>query len=162
MAVDSEKQSKNEASDEEALRAVIALDEAGVGDLVTVYEGIEQGWFQAEIAEASYQFQRKLATGRWKLVGANSFTDTDQAKPPTLYIDPVVEERQRKRLADTKQARDDTAVAHALDRIQADAADPTINIMPALLQAVSAYTTEGEIINALETVFGTWVDTSQP
>ena len=67
-----------------------------------------------------------------------------------------------KRLADIKQARDDTAVAHALDRIRADAADPTVNIMPALLQAVAAYVTEGEIINALETVFGTWTDTSQP
>ena len=123
---------------------------------------MDQGWFQSEIAEASYQFQRKLATRRWNLVGANSFTDGDDERPPTLYIDPVVEERQLKRLADTKQARDDTTVAAALDRVKTDAADPTVNLMPALLQAVAAYTTEGEIINTLETVFGTWTDTSQP
>ena len=53
-------------------------------------------------------------------------------------------------------------MGHALNRIRADAADPTINLMPALLEAVAAYVTEGEIINALETVFGTWIDTSQP
>ena len=95
-------------------------------------------------------------------MGANSFTDGDDDRPPTLYIDPIVEERQLKRLADIKQARDDTAVAEALDRIRADAADSSVNIMPALLQAVGAYVTEGEIINALESVFGIWVDTSQP
>ena len=139
------------------------LDTLGEGSILDgVITAVDEGWFQAEIAEASYQFQRKLAARRWKLVGANSFTDTDDERPLTLYIDPVVEERQRKRLADTKQARDDQAVAHTLARIRADAADPTVNLMPALLDAVAAYTSEGEIINALETVFGTWVDTSQP
>jgi methylmalonyl-CoA mutase N-terminal domain/subunit len=139
------------------------LDELGQGSILDgVITAVDEGWFQSEIAEASYQFQRKMATRRWNLVGANSFTDGDDDRPPTLYIDPVVEERQLKRLADVKQARDDTAVADALERVRVDAADSSVNIMPALLNAVAAYVTEGEIINALESVFGIWVDTSQP
>lgn len=139
------------------------LDELGEGSILDgVIAAVDEGWFQSEIAEASYQFQRKLATKRWKLVGANAYTEAGDDKPPTLYIDPVVEERQLKRLADIKQGRDDAAVTQALERIRTDAADPTINMMPALLEAVRAYVTEGEIINALESVFGIWVDTSQP
>jgi methylmalonyl-CoA mutase N-terminal domain/subunit len=139
------------------------LDTLGEGSILEgVIAGVEQGWFQSEIAEASYLFQRRLATDRWKLVGANAYTEGDDERPPTLYIDPVVEERQRKRLADVKQGRDDTGVTAALDRVAADATDPTVNLMPALLDAVNAYATEGEIISTLETIFGTWTDTSQP
>jgi methylmalonyl-CoA mutase N-terminal domain/subunit len=139
------------------------LDALGEGSILDgVIAAVEEGWFQAEIAEASYVFQRKMATRRWKLVGANAYTEGDDERPPTLYIDPVVEERQLKRLAHVKQTRDDTAVAGALEQIRLDAADPTTNLMPALLEAVKAYVTEGEIITALEGVFGTWTDTSQP
>jgi methylmalonyl-CoA mutase N-terminal domain/subunit len=139
------------------------LDALGEGSILDgVIAAVEEGWFQSEIAEASYVFQRKLATRSWKLVGANAYTEGDDERPPTLYIDPVVEERQLKRLADVKQSRDDGAVAAALDRIRADAADPIANLMPTLLDAVKAYVTEGEIITALEGVFGTWTDTSQP
>jgi methylmalonyl-CoA mutase N-terminal domain/subunit len=139
------------------------LDELGNGSIFEgVIEGIEQGWFQSEIAEASYQFQRKLATKRWILVGANGYTEGDEERPPTLYIDPIVEERQLKRLADIKQARDDNAVRSCLERITREAADPTVNLMPALLEASKAYVTIGEMINAMEQVFGIWVDQSQP
>jgi len=63
-----------------------------------------------------------------------------------------------KRLADVKQSRDDRAVADSLRRVVAEASDPTTNLMPALMEAVRARTTIGEIIEALEGVFGTYVE----
>ena len=78
--------------------------------------------------------------------------------PPTLYIDAAVEARQLARLKQVKAERDDSAVAGALARISRDAADPTVNLFPALLDAVSTYATVGEITNALEVVFGAWTE----
>src|SRR3954447_19374566 len=139
------------------------LEQLGGGSMLDgVIAAIDAGWFQGEIAEAAYQFPRKLRDNRWIMVGANGYTDGDEARPLTLYIDPAVEERQTKRLAELKQARDDTAVHAALTQVTTQAADPTINLIPALLGAVIASATLGEIIAALQTVFGTWVDTSQP
>src|SRR3954453_1974512 len=109
------------------------LDRLGGGSMLDgVIEAIEAGWFQGEIAEAAYQFQRKLRDNRWILVGANGYTEGDEDRPTTLYIDPAVEEPQRKRLAELKQGRDDTAVAAALTQVTSQAADPTINLVPAL------------------------------
>ena len=78
--------------------------------------------------------------------------------PPTLSIDPVVEDRQLERLAEVKAARNDEAVAASLQRIRTDASDPTVNLVPALIDAVKVDVTVGEITAALEVVFGTWVD----
>ena len=63
-----------------------------------------------------------------------------------------------KRLATVKQARDDRAVADSLRRVVADAGNPTTNLMPALMEAVTVRTTVGEIVEALEGVFGTYVE----
>jgi len=135
------------------------IDELGSGSMLDgVVEGIERGWFQGEIADAAYDFQRKVQRGDWILVGVNEFTDGDEGAPPTLYIDPQVERRQLERLRTTKAARDPATVSSALARVSRDAADPTVNLMPALLDAVSAYATVGEITHALEVVFGTWTE----
>jgi len=136
------------------------VDELGGGSMLDgTIAAVEEGWFQAEIAEASYQFQRKLDSGRWILVGANGLTEgNEEDGPPTLYIDESVEERQLKRLADVKQARDDDAVRAALARVITEAADPTVNLMPAFIDAVARYATLGEIVATLEGVFGTWTE----
>ncbi len=138
------------------------LEDLGHGSLLEgVIAGIEEGWFQGEIADSAYAFQRKLRDGRWILVGVNGFTEGDDASPTTLYIDDEVEEKQLKRLAEVKQARSDEAVASALDRVRADAATADVNLMPALLDAANAYVTVGEAMAALESVFGTWVERPQ-
>jgi methylmalonyl-CoA mutase, N-terminal domain len=123
------------------------------------YVGIEQGWFQGEIAEAAYQFERKLVAGRRILVGANSFTEGDDDRPPILSIDPVVEDVQLKRLAEVKRGRDERAVAAALDRVRKEAAETDTNLMPAFVDAVSVYATIGELTSALADVFGRWTET---
>src|SRR5216683_2396098 len=75
---------------------------SGIPMLDGVIAGIEQGWFQGEIADSAYALQQRIAAGRWVHVGVNGFTDGGATQPSTLYIDPVVEERQVKSLADVK------------------------------------------------------------
>jgi methylmalonyl-CoA mutase, N-terminal domain len=135
------------------------IAELGSGSMLEgVVEGIERGWFQAEIADASYDFQRRVERGDWVLVGVSGYTDGDEGFPPTLYIDPAVETRQLARLRQVKAERDDAAAAKALARVSRDAAEPTTNVFPSLLDAVAAYATVGEITHALELVFGTWTE----
>jgi methylmalonyl-CoA mutase N-terminal domain/subunit len=135
------------------------LEELGHGSMVDgVVTGIEQGWFQGEIAEASYEFQNKVQQGRWVQVGVNAYTDDEDVSPPTLSISPAVEVRQLERLREVKANRSPAAVEAALRRVRDDAADPTVNIFPALLEAVSAYVTVGEITDGLESVFGTYTE----
>ena len=135
------------------------IEEMGSGSMLDgVVAGIERGWFQGEIADAAYEFQRKVERGDWVLVGVSDFTDGDEGAPPTLYINPDVETRQLARLNQVKGDRDDPAVSRALARVSRDAADSTVNLFPALLEAAAAYATVGEITHALEVVFGTWTE----
>ena len=137
------------------------LLEAGSDSMLDgVISCIEDGWFCGEIADAAYQFQSKIATGRWIQVGVNGYTDGDDHQPPTLYVDPAVEVRQLADLVAVKQRRDDEAVQRSLERLRFEATDPTVNLMPALIEAAASYVTVGESMGALETVFGTWFERS--
>jgi methylmalonyl-CoA mutase N-terminal domain/subunit len=137
------------------------LFERGSGSMLEgVLACIDDGWFCAEIADAAYRFQQKLASGQWVQVGVNGYTEGDAAETPILYIDPAVEGRQLAKLAAVKQARDDDAVRRSLERLMAEAADPSVNLMPAFIEAAGAYVTVGEAMLALESVFGTWTERS--
>ncbi|MCU1451314.1 MAG: methylmalonyl-CoA mutase family protein, partial [Acidimicrobiales bacterium] len=120
------------------------------------YEGIDNGYFQGEIAEAAYQLERKINSGRRVVVGVNRFTETDDGPLDVLKIGAEVEERQLKRLAHVKAERDDAAVRAALDVVAADAGRPDANLMPPILDAVRVYATVAEIIDTLADVFGRW------
>jgi methylmalonyl-CoA mutase N-terminal domain/subunit len=135
------------------------LDERGGGSILEgVYAGIEDGWFVGEIADAAYAFERKVSTGRRVIVGVNAFRngDGDDEVPPLLSIGQEVEDSQRKRLEQVRHDRDGAAVATTLDALRAGAADPERNLMPDLLDAVRAYASVGEVIDALGDVFGRW------
>ena len=135
------------------------LLEKGAGSILDgVVSEVEDGWFQAEIAEASYRFQRKLQAGKWVHVGVNGYTEGDDQVPNTLYVSAEVEKRQLERLEEVKRDRDDEAVRRTLARLSDEAGDPSVNLMPALIEAAGAYATVGETIHALEEVFGTWVE----
>jgi len=137
------------------------IEDAGSGSMLEgAFACIDDGWFIAEIAEASYRFQSKLAKGEWIQVGVNGYVEGDDAVPPTLYIDPAVETQQLESLAAVKQFRDDDAVRASLARLAAEAEDPTVNLMPALIDAAVAHVTVGESMRALESVFGTWFERS--
>jgi methylmalonyl-CoA mutase N-terminal domain/subunit len=135
------------------------LDDLGGGSILEgVYAGIENGWFMGEIAEASYAFEKKLASGRRVLVGANAFLDDDDSRPPILSVGPEAEIRQLERLREVKAGRDQAAVDAAVARVVADAGQPDRNLMPAMLDAVRTHATVGEIMGALADVFGRWVE----
>jgi len=93
------------------------------------------------------------------VVGVNAFREgNDEQQIDLLEITTEDESRQRQRLAKVRHDRDDNAVRSALARVVADAGDPNINLMPALIEAVIAYATLGEIMSSLETEFGRHVE----
>ena len=135
------------------------LDELGGGSMLEgVYEGIDDGYFVGQIADAAYRFERAVNEERRVVVGVNRFTDGDDGEHNILSIDPEVEDVQLKRLAELRRSRDDGAVRRALDRLVTDAAIPDAGLMPALVDAVRAHATVGEIVDALEGVFGTYTE----
>ena len=136
------------------------LERLGGGSMLDgVVAAIETGWFQGEIADAAYRFEKKVAAGRRVVVGVNRFTDSGEAEIiPTLLIGADVEERQRKRLAAVRAGRDPHAVDAALAAVRADAAHPDVNLVPAILDAVRARASVGEVVGTLGTVFGRWTE----
>ena len=136
------------------------LEQLGNGSLLEgVYAGIEDGWFVGEIADASYRHEREVNAGERIVVGVNEFTEGDDPSARRLLrIGQETEELQLKRLATVRQGRDDAVGASTLAQVAADAAESTTNLMPALLQAVRARATVGEVVDALEGVFGTYVE----
>ena len=135
------------------------LEELGDGSILEgVYVGIENGWFVGEIADAAYRFEREVNSGDRLIVGVNSFTEGGDENIDLLSIDPGTEDTQLKRLSEIKQSRDSDSVETALNRLSLEASDPGINLMPAIIEAVKVRATEGEIVQALESVFGTYVE----
>ncbi|HEY3941513.1 MAG TPA: methylmalonyl-CoA mutase family protein [Acidimicrobiales bacterium] len=133
------------------------IEDAGRGSMLEgVIASIENGWFVGEIADAAFRFHSKMADGEWIQVGVNRYADDDDAPLRIFSVDPEVETRQLSSLAATRRLRDDAAVRRALARIETEAADPTVNLMPALIDAAGAQVTVGESMRALESVFGTW------
>ncbi len=135
------------------------IDNLGDGSMLEgAYAGIDNGYYVGEIADAAYRFEREINAGRRIVVGVNDFTEGDDSDNDTLYIGAEVEEYQLKRLGDVKQKRDAEAVQSALNNLVAVASTPDQNTMPAFIDAVKAYATEGEIVDALEGVYGTYVE----
>ncbi|HEY1829895.1 MAG TPA: methylmalonyl-CoA mutase family protein [Acidimicrobiales bacterium] len=135
------------------------IERAGNGSMLEgTIECIENGWYVSEIADAAYQFQSKVAKGEWIQVGVNGYVDDEEAPLATLYIDPQVEVQQLASLAQVKQDRDDDAVRRCLERLRTEAADSTVNLMPALIECAANFVTVGESMRAMESVFGLWFE----
>lgn len=135
------------------------LDELGNGSMLEgVYAGIENGYFVGGIAESAYRFERAINSGRRIVVGVNEFTDGDSSGREILRIEAEVEEYQLKRLNQVKSERNDEGVRAALANLVSAANDPLANTMPAMIEATQAMATEGEIVEALEGVFGSYVE----
>jgi len=116
---------------------------------------IENGFFQREIADAAFEFERKLEANERIIVGVNAYQDGEGGEVPTLRIGPETEQGQVRRLKAVRSRRDNTSVASRLEELKT-AARGTANLMPHLLDCVKAYATEGEIMAALKEVFGVY------
>jgi methylmalonyl-CoA mutase, N-terminal domain len=131
-----------------------AIDERG-----GIVSAIADGYPQREIAEAAFRYQSQLDTGERVIVGVNAFTEfADGQSPDVLVIDIDVEREQAERLGQLRESRDNTSVATRLDALKEVAAGSD-NTMPAIIDAVRARATEGEIVAALREVFGTYQET---
>jgi methylmalonyl-CoA mutase N-terminal domain/subunit len=120
-----------------------------------VLPAIEKGFFQREISDAAYRYQREIDSHTRTIVGVNDFVDDKPLAIPLLEMDPAGYERQAKRLADLRRDRDNGRVGQSLDKLRV-ACQGTENTMPHLLDCVRAYATLGEIIGVMRGVFGTY------
>jgi len=117
---------------------------------------IEQGFPQREIEASAYRYQMDVETEQRILVGVNAFQEEQQARPANLLkIDPALELRQKERLRQVREQRDNATVQATLARLQAAAAS-TDNLMPIILEAVRARASVGEISDVLREVFGVY------
>jgi len=122
-------------------------------------KGIEENWFQGRIAESAYNLERSFNRGTRVIVGVNDFTEgNDDADLEILRITNEDERKQVARLNDVRGARDDAKVLLALEELTRDALDPEVNLMPALINASRADVTVGEMMGAMEKVFGRHIE----
>ena len=136
------------------------LDDIGGGSMLEgCIRGIEDNWFQGRIADSAYTLERNFNEGRRIVVGVNAFTEGNDEEPiDLLQITHEDEARQLKRLELIRHVRNGEAVQAALGRLAEQAADPEVNLMPALIDAVSTYATLGEVMATLGDVFGRHVE----
>lgn len=121
-----------------------------------VIPAIETGYFQKEIADAAYRYQKEVERKEKFIVGVNEFVEKDEKIDiPILTISPEVEIQQKKRLAELKQSRNQQAVEDSLKEIKSAAIDGK-NLMPVLIKAAHNYVTLGEMVGELREVFGTY------
>jgi methylmalonyl-CoA mutase N-terminal domain/subunit len=118
-----------------------------------ILRGIEEGWFMGEIADAAFQYQLALEKGDKKVVGVNTHTGSVSHELEILRVSHEVEREQVRLLADRKATRDRAAVGAALTRM-VDVARTSENMVPAMLDAVRAEATLGEICDALRDEWG--------
>ncbi|MBM3725583.1 MAG: methylmalonyl-CoA mutase [Acidobacteria bacterium] len=120
---------------------------------------IERGFPQAEIASASYRYQREIESGERIIVGVNGYAQAEERPLELLRIDEAAGERQVAKLARLRRERANGRVRAALDELKR-AADEGRNTMPEVLEAVKAYATVGEICGGLREVYGSWTETA--
>ncbi len=132
-----------------------------IEELGGVIPALEKGFFQSEIADAAYRYQREIDEGIRKIVAVNAYEDKKPYEIPILRMDPDGYSRQLKRLSEVRKTRDGGRVGQALDRLRI-ACEGTENTMPHILECVRAYATLGEIVGVMTRVFGkyeepTWI-----
>ena len=114
---------------------------------------VETGYVQQEIQKSAYQYQRAVETGEQVVVGVNRFQADSAQTIPTLRIDPEIERSQIARLNSLRAKRDSAKAGAAIQEVERRARGND-NLMPAILAAVEAYATVGEISDAMRRAFG--------
>jgi methylmalonyl-CoA mutase N-terminal domain/subunit len=141
-----------DAVEAEARRLIERIDALG-GTLAAV----EAGFPQQQIEKSAYEAQRRIESGEDVIVGVNRFEDADdEAAPGTFEIDPAMEARAVERVRALRDARDGGAAAGAFEAL-ADAVAGEENLLPAVLAAVEAGGTIGEVMRVLESRYGTFL-----
>jgi methylmalonyl-CoA mutase N-terminal domain/subunit len=132
---------------------------AKIDELGGMVDAVKQGFPQREIADAAFRYQQEVESGARRLVGVNAYTEGEDDPTPILRIDPAFEADQVRRVREVRERRDPGPVKAALERLERAAREPRENLMPHLLEASRARATEGEMIETLQRVFGTYSET---
>src|SRR3954470_16965754 len=129
-----------------------------IDELGGMVKAIEQNYPQREIADAAYRYQEEVDSGQRIVVGVNGYTRDDEPPLEILKIAPELERKQVGRVQAVRAARDAAAVESALTALREAAAADT-NLMGPLLDCARVHCSEGEIIESLQRVFGTYTET---
>jgi methylmalonyl-CoA mutase N-terminal domain/subunit len=129
-----------------------------IDELGGMVEAIKQNYPQREIADAAFQFQEEVDSGKRIQVGVNRYQQLDEVPIETLRIDPALERKQIDRLHGVRARRRGEEVETALARLK-ECAEADANLMEPLLDCARAHASEGEIVASLQQVFGTYTET---
>jgi methylmalonyl-CoA mutase, N-terminal domain len=130
---------------------------ARIDELGGMVEAIKQNFPQREIADASFRYQTEVDSKQRIVVGVNDYVNNEDDEIPILRIDPEMERKQAGRLQATKSARDAGEVERTLGELKAAAATDA-NLMPHFLDCARARASEGEMVSALQEVFGDYTE----
>ena len=131
---------------------------AKIDELGGMVEAVKRGFPQREIADAAYTLQQEYDSRARILVGVNDFTEGGEGELELLHIDPALERKQIDRVQAVRARRDSAAVEAELAALREAAAGDS-NLMPNLLECARVHATEGEIVESLQQVFGTYTET---
>jgi methylmalonyl-CoA mutase N-terminal domain/subunit len=134
--------------EEEAWKYIAKIDELG-----GAVKAIERGFIQQEIQNSSYQYQLEIESGKKVIVGVNKFQVQNKPFKNLMHIDSALYEKRHKELGAMKSRRDTAKVEAALAQVKVVAGSDA-NLMPAIIDAVDAYATLGEVCDVLRSVFG--------
>src|SRR3954447_667442 len=129
-----------------------------IDELGGMVEAVKRGFPQREIADAAYTLQQEYDRRDRILVGVNSYTEGGDGEIEILRIDPALERKQIDRVKGVRARRDSASVERALAVIREQAATDA-NLMPALLDAARVHASEGEIVESLQDVWGSYTET---
>jgi methylmalonyl-CoA mutase N-terminal domain/subunit len=141
-------------TEEETLEYIKKIDEMGGAP-----SAIQKGFYQKEIADSAYKYQREVEDRKRTIVGLNEFVTDAKVPIKILRVDPEAEKRQTERLRKVRAERNGKKVKEALRKLR-KAAEGQENLMPYLFRAVKAYATNGEISDSLREVFGEYKATT--
>jgi methylmalonyl-CoA mutase N-terminal domain/subunit len=131
---------------------------ARIDELGGMVESVKRGFPQREIADAAFRYQHEVDQRKRIVVGVNDFKVADDEQIPILRTDPEHERKQAGRLEATRSSRDGAAVEAVLARLKEGAAAEGENLMPLFIEAARARASEGEMVAALQEVFGTYTE----
>jgi len=121
-----------------------------------VLPAIKDGFFQKEIADTAYRYQRQIERGERTIVGVNKYSIKEQPPINTLKVDPVVQDQQIRRLGELRARRNSARVKATLEDLRRALEDDKKNCIGPILDAVREYATLGEIVDVGRQVFGDW------
>jgi methylmalonyl-CoA mutase N-terminal domain/subunit len=130
---------------------------AKIDELGGMVEAVKRNYPQREIADAAFELQEKIDDHEQIVVGVNRYTEGDDGETPILRIDPALERKQIGRVQAVRARRDGAEVERKLAALRT-AASTEANLMPALIECARVHATEGEMVDALQHVWGAYTE----